>query len=297
MSSVREIMSLPIADIAIGPRIGFYNADHAQRLGASIEAVGQHDPIHVKRNGNAAKLPWTLVAGLHRLRGVEAIGRLEVDAIQIADATATDADLRRLELSENADHRHRRPIERAIMMIEYARLEEALDHPGHVGESRQARAARITNSASVTVTEAPDYRARTAYAFGISISTLERNKRIHSAIVTALPDLAQRFNDHSLGESLSAVTRVARIKEDDARRTVIEAILTRPDWNSVDEVLKEAGLSHGTGFRVEPRAMMMDRWQRLTLTERQAHVEWLADEVTPGMAKDMVARFKARGVL
>lgn len=292
----RDIMSLPIADIAIGPRIGFFNADHAERLGVSIGADGQHDPIHVKRNGNAAKLPWTLVAGLHRLRGIEAIGRLEVDAIQVADASASAAELRRLELSENIDHRQRRPIERAILMVERARLEEEIDHPGRVGEASQVRAGRARQSASALDADA-GWRSRAATALGCSLRKLEQYQRIHRAIVEALPDLAQRLNDHCLGESLSAVTQVTRIKMDDARRKVVEAILTRPDWTSVDEVLKAAGLSRGPGYRVPPRAIMMDRWQRLSLDERKAHVEWLADEVTPGMAKDMVARFKARNLL
>lgn len=83
MTNNRAIMELPIASVGVGIRIGFYNPEHAARLGASIAAEGQHDPIHVKRNGNAAKLPWTLVAGLHRMRGAELAGLTTIDAIQV----------------------------------------------------------------------------------------------------------------------------------------------------------------------------------------------------------------------
>lgn len=132
------ILTLPVTEIAIGDRIGFYDAAHAAQIGASIAAEGQHDPIHVRRNGNAAKQRWTLVAGLHRLRGTMLTGGEHVAAIQVADASAGADELRWLELSENLDHRQRRPIERAIMIAERARLEEARDHPGHVGEGRVA---------------------------------------------------------------------------------------------------------------------------------------------------------------
>ena len=43
MNAPREIMSIPIADIAVGERIGFYDAAHAKRLGASMKDEGQHD--------------------------------------------------------------------------------------------------------------------------------------------------------------------------------------------------------------------------------------------------------------
>ena len=139
----RPILRLPTSAIAVPEkRIGFFDTGHAANLGALIAANGQHDPIHVKRNGNAAKLPWTLIAGLHRLRGAEKAGLSEIDAIQVADASASADELRQLELSENLDHRQRRPIERAIFMVERARLEEAIDHPNGGEETPQERAAR-----------------------------------------------------------------------------------------------------------------------------------------------------------
>lgn len=113
----RYILSLPILGIAVGPRIGLFDAVRAERLGVSMAAEGQHNPIQVQRNGNAGKRRWTLVAGLHRLRGAEAIKWTEIDAIKVAGPGASDDELRRLELSENLDHGQRRPIERAMFMV------------------------------------------------------------------------------------------------------------------------------------------------------------------------------------
>ena len=299
MTDGRAIMSLPIADIVIGPRIGFYHAEHAARIGGSMASEGQHDPIHVKRNGNAAKVPWTLVAGLHRLRGAEGNGWSNVDAIQVAEAGATDADLRRLELSENADHLQRRPIERAIMMAEYARLEEAIDHPGKVGEAQHVRGGRVRQSAAVTVTAAPDWRARTALAFDVSVSTLERHQRIYRAIFEALPDLAQALNDHSLGASLANVRTLAKIKDDAARRRISEMLLSRSDWKSIDEVLIAAGSFRGNrGFRVDPRnykAVMASAWGDMQLREKRAYLETeFPSLLTKDMAEKLVIRLVQR---
>ncbi|WP_010545596.1 ParB/RepB/Spo0J family partition protein [Sphingomonas elodea] len=299
MTDRRAIMGLPIASIAVGPRIGFYNPEHAARLGASIAAEGQHDPIHVKRNGNAAKLPWTLVAGLHRMRGAALAGLTTIDAIQVAEAGATELTLRKLELSENLDHSERRPIERAILMIERARLEEANDHPGHVGEPSQVRAARARWDASITMMDASGWRDRAAAAMGCSVPTLERYTRVYRHIVEGLPDLAEALNFHPLGESLSAMMRLASLNET-ARRTAAETILSRPDWGSMDQVLAAAGLAESKGSRIDADKLgnvMVNTWAKMPISARQAHVEWLVDNITPSMANDMVVGFKKRGLL
>ena len=303
MTDALEILSLPVDCIAIGERIGFFSASHAERIGESMLAHGQQSPIHVRRNGNRANAPWMLVAGLHRLRAAKAIGLHEIKAIQVADDKTNADDLRRLELAENLSHKHRRPIERAIMMTEYGRLEEAIDHPGHVGETSQARALRVRQTTSVTVTDVCDWRQRTADAFNVSLSTFERHQRIYREIVEAMPDLAEALNDHPLGESLRAMGTLAGLpldKADKSRRIAAETLLTRDDWKSISEVLVAAKVRRSTGFRVDSEklgAVMMDTWSKMPPIGRKAHVDWLALKVTPGQAKSMVATFKKRGLL
>ena len=167
MTIGRTVLSLPLADIGVSERIGFYHQPHSERLGASMAADGQHDPIHVRRNGNAARVPWTLVAGLHRLRGAALADLATIDAVQVADASSDADELRRLELSENLNHRPRRPIERAILMVERARLEEAADYPDHLGEGSQNRAAHARWNASAMIAAAsPDAAATMTDASG-----------------------------------------------------------------------------------------------------------------------------------
>lgn len=333
----RAMLSLSIAEIEVGERIGFYNIDHAARLGISMAAEGQHSPIHVKRNGNAAKRKWKLVAGLHRLRGAEAIPWTHIDAVQVADASASASELRRLELSENVDHRHRRPIERSILMVAHGRLEEEIDHPGMVGEPSQVRAARkrwsglstsenartiighasarshphsagtmtipaenrSPNHACATIAHVCDWRDRTAAAFGVSLSTLKLHQRLYRNIVepAELADLAQAVNDHPLGERLSSMTTLASIRRPEARRKAAETILSSPDWKSMDQVMVAAGLERSTGFRVAKDAELIRHWMVADDAKRKAHLEWLADKVTPSQALLIVERLDKRGVL
>lgn len=291
------VVSIAIESIAIGERIGFYNQTHAERIGESMDTEGQHAPIQVKRNGNAAKLPWTLVAGLHRVRGAEFRGWAHIQAIQVADKVTTDADLRRLELAENLSHRFRRPIERAIMMAAHAKLEEAIDHPDHVGETRQQRGARVRNSASVTVTEGDGWRERTAKAFECAVPTLERHQRIYRDIVEALPDLAQALNDHPMGESFSNMRQLAVLPLNDLqndRRRAALTLLSRDDWKSMEEVLTSAFENRGSkGNRVDPRnyhAVIKTTFEKMRLHEKRA----LLDDLPEILTKDMASRLAAK---
>jgi ParB family transcriptional regulator, chromosome partitioning protein len=290
VTNSRAILSLPIASIAIGPRIGFFHAAHSARIGESMAEEGQHDPIHVQRNGDGAKLPWTLIAGLHRLRGAIGNGWSEIAAIEVADASANDADLRRLELSENVDHLQRRPIERAIMMAEYARLEEAVDHPGKIGETKQSRGGRMKAAASVTMTEAADWRTRTARAFTVSLSTLERHQRLYRDIYEALPDLAQALNDHPLGESLNQMIELAKVPED-YRGKVAQIIIDDPEIESVTEAKVKADIRLSNGNRHDPKksqARWKSDWIAMTSEEKRANFLDIAKNIPPAYVRQAI---------
>jgi ParB family chromosome partitioning protein len=291
-------LHLPLSAIAVGERIGFFSAAHATRLGESMAADGQHAPIQVRRNGNAAKLPWTLVAGLHRLRGAEHQGWTEIAAIQVADKTATPADLRRMELAENLNHLMRRPIERAIMMAEYARLEEEIDHPGHVGECSQARALRVRQGTDVIVTDVATWRERTAAAFDCSLSKLEKHLRLYRAIAVDLSDLAEQVNAHPLGESLSYMTSLAQHRTIESRRLVAETLLSGDDWPNMQAVEVAAGITNSTGKRgfgdghygLKLRAA----WQELTPIAKQSHFVEMAEGILPSLVRETIELLKER---
>lgn len=287
--------SIPIASIAIGERIGFFNEPHAVRLGKSIRDEGQRAPIQVKRNGNAASLPWTLVAGLHRLRGAQMVGINRLDAIEVAQPGSSNDDLIRLELAENITHRFRRPIERAIMMVAYARLEEAIDHPDHVGETPQNRALRVRHSTSVTVTDIVGWRERTAAAFDCRLSTFEKHQRIHRTIVEELPDLAQALNEHPLGESLRNMLDIAAIRDPGDRRKAADLLLSRLDWKNMSAVLVAAGVQLDTGKKAKkPDAIFRRAWVMMKPQERRDILIHIAEEISQDLAIELIDILKGK---
>lgn len=320
MSEVRAVMLLPIAEIAVGDRVGFFHPNHAARLGENMATDRQHDPIHVRRNGNRAAQDWTLVAGLHRLRGMEAAGRADIEAIQVADATSSAAELLRLELSENLDHRSPRPIERAIFIAARARMEEALDYPNSVGEPRADRAARARWDASITMIQASEprgaeasdldgharwnaaavtaaasnWQARAAAALGCSVPSLKRYLALQRALVEPLPELAQALNAHPLAENLTGLLRIASLKNVEARRRAIDVMIADPDIPNFDAVLVRAELHGSKGNRfeaVEENRFERGFWsnlERLNLSQLRGVISTLPERLTPGIRKTLV---------
>jgi ParB family chromosome partitioning protein len=303
-----SVLSLPIADIAVGPRVGFFRPEHAASLGRQDMAeFGQSDPIHVRRNGNRALRPWTLVAGLHRLRGAERVGWSEISALQVADASCDNAALLRLELSENLDHRMLRPIERSCFIAARARLEGAPEAPLSLGDVRR-QAARVRwdkrteepaantalSDASITVTDALGWRERTAAALGCSIPTLERYQAIYLGIVQTAPDLAEQLDAHPLAGSLTGLLRVARLADPSGRRHVIETILADPELASIDAAIVAAGFgkSHAETFEpIEQNRFEKNLWSnfdRLDLRRKRSFVSLLPARLTPGLRAELV---------
>ena len=89
-----QVMPLDPAEIFVPTRIGFYHEDKATALGRLIAVDGQRDPIKVQPRGSkgGGKQPWTLVTGLHRLRGCEMEG-IQVFALEVHGQAEDLADL------------------------------------------------------------------------------------------------------------------------------------------------------------------------------------------------------------
>ncbi|MBX9813237.1 MAG: ParB N-terminal domain-containing protein [Sphingomonas sp.] len=241
-----EVRQIRLDDIAVSERVGFYHPEHAAGLAESIKAIGLQSPVHVRRNDNRAERPWRLVAGLHRLRACELLDWGSVSAIQVAGESSDAAELLRLELSENLDHRRPRPIERAMFVAARARLEEGEDYADSIDEPSQVRAAKARWNASANpdpigekttedqvcnadanLASASNWRQRTRDAMGISERTLMRLLQVHRHVIAPFSDLAEALNRHDAAQSLTALKKLADYapKSPAKRRAVIELLL------------------------------------------------------------------------
>lgn len=291
-------LHIPLCDIEIGERVGFFHADHAAGIADSFLELGQATPIEVCRNPEGAATPWRLVAGRHRISAAELLGWSEIEARQVADASASEALLRWFELSENLDRRSYRPLERAIFIEERARLEEAADYPDTVGEASQLRALRARQAPRETVSPVKNWRERTATAFGVSIRSIELYREIHRAIVVPFPELAEGLNFHQIGERRSYIHGIAKLDREETRRKVIEAIIADPELDGLKAALIKCGvrMSNGNRAAAEDRLAVSFRsgWKKMKLPQLEASAVELAREAHLRVARRMYAVIKER---
>ena len=123
-----ETGSFPIADIDVGNRLRAIDDDWARGLASTIEAAGLQHPISVLKIGNG----FRLVAGGHRLRAFQMLGRGDIPAnIFEPDTDQPELELRRSEIVENIGRRELSALDRAAHIAELAAIEKAL-----AGETR-----------------------------------------------------------------------------------------------------------------------------------------------------------------
>ena len=291
-------LHIPLYDIEIGERVGFFHADHAAGIADSFLELGQTTPIEVCRNPEGAATPWRLVAGRHRIFAAELLGWSEIEARQVADASASEALLRWFELSENLDRRSYRPLERAIFIEERARLEEAADYPDTVGEASQLRALRARQATGETVSPVKNWRERTATAFGVSLRSIELYREIYRAIVVPFPELAEGLNFHQIGERPKHIRDIAKLEREETRRKVIETIIADPELDGLKSALIKCGAQLSNGNRSLPQDRASHSfhrgWEKMTLLQQEANAARLAQTAHLRVARKMYAELKKR---
>ncbi|KAK0361013.1 hypothetical protein LTR94_025030 [Friedmanniomyces endolithicus] len=238
-----------------------------------IEALEM--PIWVRRNGNRAEKKWSVIAGRHRLRAAQALGWTAIAAEERAGPESSRDELQRLQLVENLDRRVMRPIERALSIM------------------CRWRSVAASNAWDI-VSHARDVDHETAKACGVDGRTIRRYRRIFDAIVVPFPDHFALLNAHPLGESLSAMTQLASLKQDarhQQRRAAIDKLLERDDWPNMSNVLEAAGLKESNGNRIHPdnrSAVMTDAWSKMRLNEKRQYLEEFPKILTKPMAVKLV---------
>lgn len=284
----RETLMLPISDIGDLPAdsyVGLIDDTAVECLKARLSAEGLHTPIWVRKNGNAAKVPYSVIAGRHRLRAARALGWSEIAAEVRAQADSQPDKLRGLQLVENLDRRVMRPIERACHIMVRWRAAMATLKLGTMPKTNAG--GTVSHGVGAYELEKISKAAAdetTGKSCGIAdAGTVRRYRRIYDNIVTPFPDLFALVNAHPLGESFSAVRKLSAIKRPEARRFAIVTLLSRDDWSNISEVLVKAGITESTGFRVDPenlRAVMLTTWGKMPHDDRRTFLNDLSGQIT-----------------
>lgn len=253
-----EIMTLPIKDISVGDRIGLYWEPKALALGQIILAEGQNTPITVKATANAAK-PYKLIAGLHRLRGMQLSGLKEILAIEVVNRDADEIKL--IEASENMHRRDFGPIERSMFIRSIADVYEKRFEDVNEGMSAQQTGAKkrwlniknnITAKGEAIANAHSEYAADTMSALygwqdyvaeevGMTSRSLRRYLLIYREIVSIVDaETIKKLASHHIGKQLKAMLELCKVTNPETRRRLIEYIAKRPGLASVQEAKIEA---------------------------------------------------------
>lgn len=114
-----ETGSFPLAEIEKGDRLRLVDEDWAQGLADSILETELLNPIQLLRVGDR----YQLVAGAHRLRAFEILGRTDIPAmIYEPETSKPELELRLAEIEENLRRRELSVLDRAASIAERQRV-------------------------------------------------------------------------------------------------------------------------------------------------------------------------------
>lgn len=301
MSNVAAPVSfaVPIADVGELPAdqyVGLIDPEAIACLTVRLAAQGLLTPIWVRRNGNAAKHRWSVIAGRHRLLAAAQLGWTEIAAQQRADASASPDKLRRLQIAENLDRRDLRPIERArFVMDRWCEAASRIlpDQPA----SQQSRAIRTrweaVSHTPVGARRAVD-QATAADCGGRTDRWVRTYRAIYEAIVVGLPDHFEALNTVPLGANLRSMETLAGFPEA-KRLAAAEAILANPECDSLKQVLENAGIEGSNGNSVDPNkpdATFLGAWSKMHPVRRRVTALAWAKQVTPSEILEIVQVWK-----
>jgi ParB-like chromosome segregation protein Spo0J len=316
---VDQVLELDPATIDVSGRVGLFFPEKAEAYAALMARDGQRTPITVRRNGSRAKLPWTLVAGLHRHRGCEIAG-LKVRALVVEG----DEDaLKAAQASENLDRRDLSPLEHSMFVAAVADAAKARLRKLHGGKSQQQvaieqrwngggesehiRSVKMTERmdkvqftpversdaeaevAADTLAEAYRWSDATAAACGMGVESLKRSLRIFRIIVEPNRDLMDAIKDHAVAQNASALLAICANGSDPANvRAIVEWLIAHPDAKTADEAMVALELMPSRGGTGAPATGdtkflngLQSNLQRLSLNGQRRAADVIAQSIAP----------------
>lgn len=300
-----EVMALDPATIEIPARIGFLHQDKAAALGRLMAVDGQRDPIKVVAQPKKAK-PWRLVTGMHRLTGA-LIEDIQVYAIEVL---GKPEDLAELEASENLHRRPLGPIERAkftAALVQAAQDRIAREHGGlkqqklavkarwdrvRAGESRAEDAlSEEVGDTCAKIAHVYGWEESVGEALGMSRRTIHNDLQLFRLLIEPFHDLAEQLANHPVvGENAKQLRAIADVKDEAARRQVIDALLADHEIGT-DDARILAGVDRPAGPPPAPYQKHLNAieggWSRLGLTEKRTFIPKFVSMLTPDLKRSL----------
>ncbi|AJY46503.1 ParB N-terminal domain-containing protein [Martelella endophytica] len=202
---------IPIAKIHVPERLRAVEEDHALAISASIVEHGLLNPVTVRATPAAKGGAYTLVAGAHRLRAMELLDEMEIDAV-VVDADQQESVL--LEITENLFRNELSVIDRAVFVQTYRDVWES-----KFGKVEPGRPGNCANLAQLIEDEGTQgFSGHVADRMGLSKRSYFRLNRIAQRLHA---DLRAAVRGTPVADNQAALLKLAKMEPQEQRRAAI----------------------------------------------------------------------------
>lgn len=256
--------------IIVGERRRAVNDGYVAQIADSISKVGLLNPITVRRTPPNTKpyLPWTLVAGAHRLDAMKFNG---VDTIEAIVIEATRVEAEQMEIEENLIRNDLSALDRGVFVVRWKELWEKEHGPVKVGRRQQT---------DETVSK-PLFHEQAAERIGLSRRTVELAQFIGSRLA---PELRLIVKGTKVADNQSLLKKLAGMPP--ARQRIIaKALADEPDIKRAIELTDmNAAAKKKRSRQTILFGRLVSTWGRCDKKTRQQFRDFLA-----GLPADLVA--------
>ena len=203
--------TIPIAKIHVPERLRAVEEDHALAISASIVEHGLLNPVTVRATPAAKGGAYTLVAGAHRLRAMELLDEMEIDAV-VVDADQQESVL--LEITENLFRNELSVIDRAVFVQTYRDVWESKF--GKIVSGPRPISANL--ALIMEEEEKHGFSGHVADRMGLSKRSFFRLNRIAQSLHS---DLRAAVRGTPVADNQAALLKLAKMEPQEQRRAAI----------------------------------------------------------------------------
>ncbi|EDQ34270.1 ParB-like partition protein [Hoeflea phototrophica DFL-43] len=250
--------SIPLENILVPDRLRAVDEDHALAISKSIAEHGLMNPVTIRQTPNGART-YTLVAGAHRLRGIELLKRDKVDAI-VVKADANEAVL--LEIAENLFRNDLSVMDRAVFVQTYRDIWQKTRGEikrGNPQLSNSAKFAQLGNSPVDLIAQG------TANGFSeVCADRLGMSRRaiyLLNTIAQNLPrELRQEIAGTRIANHQSQLLKLAKLEPSKRAKAHIAIRETKGDFKAAIDLLEPPAKKPDPELQILSR--LIDAWER-----------------------------------
>jgi ParB family chromosome partitioning protein len=249
---------IPLAQILVPDRLRAVDEDHALAISKSIAEHGLMNPVTVRQTPNGART-YTLVAGAHRLRGIELLQRDKVDAI-VVKADANEAVL--LEIAENLFRNDLSVMDRAVFVQTYRDVWEKTRGEINPKGGRPKNGIKLIQySASpvdlIAQETANGFSVVCADRLGMSVPSIKRLNRIAQNLPREVRSV---ISGTPIADNQSQLLKLARLDPEKRAKAHIAIREAKGDFGAAINLLEPPARRPDPELKILSR--LIDAWER-----------------------------------